>query len=48
MINYKLEKERAEKEQYEEFIGHRSNKNKLEDRLMSDHLNHLKAYRVWE
>lgn len=48
IINYTMEKERKEKEEYDEFIRHRSNKNKLEDRLMSDHLKHLNAHRVWE
>lgn len=44
----KLLKESEEKKMLEKREQIRANKNKIEDRLMSDHLNPLRYHRKWE
>ncbi|CAF0877143.1 unnamed protein product [Brachionus calyciflorus] len=43
-----LNKEKSEKEFLAKLEKVRSNKNKLEDKRMSDHLDPLRYHRVWE
>jgi hypothetical protein len=46
-VNQKLEQERLNQLKLEKRQASLANKNKLRDRLMSEHLDYLRNYRVW-
>ena len=48
MIINKVNEENEKKAQLEKIEKMRSNKNKIQDRLMSEHLEPLRNHKVWE
>jgi hypothetical protein len=48
LINRKLQEEREKKSNEERLEKMRKNKNKIQDRLMSEHLEPLRYHKVWE